>query len=282
MNIADALSLTTRELADSGVPDPRRDAALLVAFATGRDGTFLIAHPEADLTLNEEKLLSEMIRRRSAREPIQYITGRQEFYGLEFKVSPDVLIPRPETELLVESAIRFLDGKTPPRFCEIGTGSGCISIAVLHELKDAIAVAGDVSNDALAIAHANANKHGVVDRIRFVNSDVFAKIPNEEFDAVLSNPPYVPERDLETLQAEVRDHEPVVALTAGPDGLAVIERIVSDAPSRLGAGGILIMEIGFSQGEKVGRMLSNDVWKKVEFMADLQRIPRILMAVKRN
>lgn len=281
MNLANAVSLTTEKLASGEVPDARRDAELIVSFVTGKDKTFLIAHPEHELSANEKNHLNKLIERRLTREPLQYILGRQEFYGLNFEVTPDVLIPRPETEILVERAIEFLQPLDDPTFCEIGVGSGCISVSVLHNVRTAKATATDVSTKAINIASANAVKHAVDDRIEFVESDVYSNIPETQFDAILSNPPYVPEIDLDSVQPEVRDFEPQLALTSGPQGLAVITRLIREAPEFLKPGGMLIFEMGFNQSTAVSRMFDMTVWQIFEILPDLQSIPRIAVAVKR-
>lgn len=281
MNIAEALETSTAELTASDVPNARQDALLLVSFATGRDKTSLIAHPEAELTALQQTELIQLTSRRASREPLQYITGRQEFYRLTFEVTPDVLIPRPETEILVERAITVLSATPSPRFCEIGVGSGCISVSVLHEVSNASAVACDISESALTVARRNAEQNNVDSRLELMISDVFDFVPLEQFDAVLSNPPYVPEVDLATLQPEVRDHEPTIALTSGTEGLNVIERLIERAPSYLRTGGLLLFEMGFNQSRKVRELLNDALWTDVEFMPDLQGIPRILSAVKR-
>lgn len=281
MNVADALEKCAKVLDENDVPNARQDAFQLVSSVTGRDKTFLIAHPEAELTDEQGSRLDTLTSRRASREPLQYIVGRQEFYRLNFEVSPDVLIPRPETEILVERAISFLASEPSPRFCEIGVGSGCISISVLHNLQHASALACDISENALSVARRNAQSNRVADRLQLINSDVFESIPYQEFDAILSNPPYVPEADFGTLQSEVRDHEPTIALTSGPDGLDVIERLINDAPSYLKSGGLLIFEVGFDQSNKVRRLIDDQMWPDIEFLPDLQGIPRILTAVKR-
>ena len=281
MNIAEAIETCTAELTENNVPDARLDSVILVAFLLGRDKTYLIAHPEAELTTEQQKDLSQLCARRSTREPLQYITGRQEFYRLTFEVTPDVLIPRPETEILVEHAIRFLSDKHSPYFCEIGVGSGCISISVLHELTNASAVACDVSQKALQVAGRNAIQNNVADRLELIISDVFDFLPREQFDAVLSNPPYVREVDFSTLQPEVRDHEPNIALTSGRDGLNVIKRLIEQAPSYLKTSGMLLFEMGFDQSATVRKLIDDKVWTDIEFLPDLQGIPRILSAVKR-
>jgi release factor glutamine methyltransferase len=281
VNIAEALESCTAELAKNDVPDARLDAVQLVGFATGNDRTYLIAHSETELTSDQISTLSVITSRRSSREPIQYIIGRQEFYRLEFDVTPDVLIPRPETEILVERAVNFLRGRESPRFCEIGVGSGCISVSVLHELQNASAIACDISEKALDVARRNAGKNGVAARLQLIVSDVFSAFPIEKFDAILSNPPYVPDVDFATLQPEVRDHEPTIALTSGGDGLNVIKKLINDAPLHLAAGGLILFEMGFDQSRKVGELMDDDVWRDLEFLPDLQGIPRILFAVKR-
>jgi release factor glutamine methyltransferase len=280
VNIAEALKSCSRELARSDVPNAQQDAFQLVTHVTGKDKTFLIAHPEFELSAEQEIKLSRLTLRRVAREPLQYIVGWQDFYRLRFEVTPDVLIPRPETEILVERAIKFLSDRPSPRFCEIGVGSGCISISVLHEVRTASAIACDVSERALAVARCNAERNDVANRIELIISDLFTSVPQEKFDAILSNPPYVPEVDFGALQPEVRGHEPTIALTSGPEGLDIIRRLVDEAPSHLKTGGILLFEMGFNQWSKISQMLVPSLWTNIEILPDLQGIPRILSAVK--
>jgi release factor glutamine methyltransferase len=281
VNIADALKRCTVELTDHDVPNARQDAVQLVSFVTGRDRTYLVAHPEAELAAEQVSNLAALTTRRAAREPLQYIIGRQEFYRLAFEVTPDVLIPRPETEILVERAIDFLSNQILPRFCEIGVGSGCISVSILYEVKNATTIACDISENALDIARRNAELNGVADRLQLIVSDVFGSIPPHEFDAIISNPPYVPQVDLAKLQPEVREHEPNIALTSGIDGLDLIRRLVDTSPRYLKRGGLLILEMGFDQSGKVRELMSDTTWADIEFLPDLQGIPRILTAVKR-
>ena len=281
MNLADAVSITAEKLAAADAPDARRDAELLVSFVIRKDKTFLIAHSEHELSAAEQRNLDELTQRRMTREPLQYIRGYQEFYGLEFHVTPDVLIPRPETEILVERAIEFLKPLTDPTFCEIGVGSGCISVSILYNVRAARAIAGDISIKAINVARANAVKHAVGDRIEFVESDVYSDVPVTQFDAILSNPPYVPVIDFDTLQPEVRDYEPDLALTSGEFGLNVITRLVGGAPAHLKFRGALMFEMGFNQSQTVLQMFDPAVWQTVEILPDLQGIPRIAAAVNR-
>jgi release factor glutamine methyltransferase len=278
MKISSALEQAAGKMEAADVADARLQAASLLAFTLNKDRTFLITHPDDELTDIQLRNYQTFIERRAGREPFQHIVGKQEFYGLGFEVTPDVLIPRPETEILVEKAIELLRSKERPRICEIGTGSGCISIALLHELPTASAVAGDISTAAMAVAKRNAVANGVDERIEFVVSNVFEQIPSERFDAILSNPPYVPDSDLESLQAEVREYEPKEALVGGSDGLSVICGIVENAPAYLVNGGWLLMEIGFNQAEKVRTLFAPKNWTAFDLLPDLQGIPRIVVA----
>lgn len=278
MTIDAALKDAAAALEAAGVADARLQAASLLAFALDQDRTFLFAHPEQELAQHELSAFTSLIERRSRREPYQYIVGRQEFYGLDFEVTPDVLIPRPETEILVEAAIKQLSRMDAPRFCEIGVGSGCISVAILHSLPAASAVGGDISPVAITVAQRNAARHGVDDRLTLIESDVFVNMPDGRFDAIVSNPPYVPRRDVESLQAEVRDFEPLTSLSDGGNGLSVIDRIIGGAPSRLKERGLLFMEIGFDQAERVQAMFDRSAWSAIDLLPDLQGIPRIVAA----
>ena len=217
MNISETLKQAAEILKQNGIVEPRREANSLLAFALGKDKTFLIAHSEYELSENEKAAFSKFLTRRAAHEPLQYIRGQQEFFGLDFVVTPDVLIPRPETELIVEAAIEILKTKANPHFCEIGTGSGCISISILHEVENATATGADISENALKITKLNAEKNEVIGRLKLLKSDVFENVENEKFDLIVSNPPYVPSEDFETLQLEVRDFEPHIALTDGEE-----------------------------------------------------------------
>jgi release factor glutamine methyltransferase len=274
--IARALAEAAEVLRAGGVPDARREAATLLAATVERDRAFLIAHDEDALPADAFSLFRERTRRRAAGEPSQYVTGRQEFYGLDFEVSTAVLIPRPETELLVEAALELLKGTNSPSLCDVGTGSGCIPVALLHERADAQGLAVDISAEALRVAARNAARHGVSPRLALVASDCFAALDPafRKFEMIVSNPPYVAEDDLPGLQREVRDHEPRVALTPGGDGLRVIRRLLADSPLFLRAGGHLLFEIGFNQHEAVRRLIDPRVWATLDIHRDLQGIPR--------
>lgn len=281
MNIAEYLAAATGQLKAASVDQPERQASSLLKFVLDRPASFLIAHPEYELTEDEEAAYAVAVDRRSTREPFQYIVGRQEFYGLDFVVEPEVLIPRPETEILVEAAVEALSSLEAPRFCEIGVGSGCVSISMLVNLPNASAVCADISRPAIAVAERNTVRHKVVDRIELIESDLFANVAGK-FDLIVSNPPYIPAEDIEALQIEVRDYEPLTALSGGPGGLDIVKRLINEAPTHLVAGGSLMMEIGIGQSEDVTAMFDPLIWHSPGFLQDLQQIPRTLLAKLRG
>ena len=278
-SIAEVLREASQILENAGVPEARREAGSLLSFVIGKDRTFLIAHAEDELNYAHVDQFREVVERRAAGEPLQYITGTQDFFGREFRVTPDVLIPRPETELLVEAALEVNKPRT--LICDVGTGSGCIALTLLCELDHARAVALDKSPAALEIAKFNAQKLAVADRAEFVVSDCFDSLDPREFDLIVSNPPYVSASVLEGLQREVRDHEPLIALSPGPDGLSIIRRLIQESPGFLKQNGHLIMEIGFDQGSAVQNLVDTNVWELLEVRPDLQCIPRIVLLRKR-
>lgn len=280
MNIGDALQTAAELLRASAVVEPMREARSLLAFVLQRDQSLLIAHPEYELTADRKLLFQSCVRRRARHEPFQYITGRQEFYGFDFLVTPDVLIPRPETETLVEEAIEQIGKADAPQICEIGVGSGCISIAILKNVPEARGIGVDISDAALAIARRNAEMHCVINRLTLQNGDIFDGI-TDAFDLIVSNPPYVPAKDIASLQAEVRDFEPHTALDGGDNGLDIVERIINEATERLKPEGCLLMEIGFDQSPRVRDLFDQALWAEPQFLSDLQGFPRIAKAFVR-
>jgi release factor glutamine methyltransferase len=282
-SISQALHEASQVLQNAGVPEARRDASSLLAFILAKDRTYLIAHAEDPIS--EETLINfqESVERRAAGEPLQYITGVQDFFGREFRVTPDVLIPRPETELLVEAAIEVSGGRDASTLlCDVGAGSGCIAVTLLCEIPNARAVAVDKSPAALRIAALNSRNHSVADRAELLVSDCFNALdPRDyQFDLVVSNPPYVSASMLPGLQREVRDHEPLVALSPGADGLTIIRRLIKETPDFLKPNGHLLMEIGFDQGEAVTELVKETSWQLLEIRPDLQGIPRIVVLRK--
>ena len=279
-SIAQLITEASRILQHEGVPEARREAGSLLSFVLGKDRTFLISHAEDQVDELMIDQLRGLVARRAAGEPLQYITGVQDFYGREFRVTPDVLIPRPETELLVEAALQMGGGTTgTPFLCDVGTGSGCIALTLLCEMPGAHAVAVDKSESALEVAKLNARNLSVSDRAVFMVSDCFNALDanQHQFDLIVSNPPYVSAKAVPGLQREVRDHEPLIALSPGADGLTVIRRLIADAPAFLKPKGHLLMEIGFDQGEAVQELIDEDAWRLIEVRPDLQSIPRIVV-----
>jgi len=240
----------------------------------GRDRAYLLTHPETILSPEQAALYEEWLSRRARHEPVQYIIGEQEFFGLKFRVTPDVLIPRPETEHLVEGALACIERESTPRIADIGTGSGAIAVALAHALPNAQVTALDNSPAALAVARGNAGMHGVGERIRFIESDLLTAVHGEHFDMIVSNPPYVAAG--EELEAQVRDYEPPSALFAGEDGLDIYRRLIPQAFAALKPGGWLLLEIGYGQRDALAQLLSQ--WTSLSFIADLQGIPRVACA----
>ncbi len=253
----------------------RRDAETLLLHLTGKNRAWLLAHLDDELPEDQAAHFTLLIDRRSLGEPIQYITGEQEFFGLPFRVTPDVLIPRPETEHLVEHALALAAELQGPRIVDVGTGSGAIAVALARNLPEAQITALDISSAALEIARGNAERNGVAGRIEFKRSDLLTEVPGERFAMIVSNPPYVPTADRDSLSVEVREHEPALALFAGDDGLDVYRRLIPAAFAALEAGGFLLMEIGYGQWQAVGTLLADAGFERIEFVPDLQGIPRV-------
>lgn len=273
-SIANALVEGAQRLHEAAVPEARLHAGSLLAHVLGRDRGFLIAHADEAMTDEESRSFRSLIERRAGGEPMQYITGRQEFFKLDFEVTTAVLIPRPETELIVETALEILRDEPAPYIVDVGTGSGCLAISLLHELSAARGLATDVSVTALQLAQRNARHHSVKDRLALVGSDYFSALrANGSVDLIVSNPPYVSDEEMKGLQREVR-YEPGMALAGGPDGLSAIQRLLLEARPFLHSGGHFVFEIGFGQSGAVEQMIDRRVWKLIEIRKDLQGIPR--------
>jgi release factor glutamine methyltransferase len=262
--------------------DAARDAELLLLHTLQISRATSIAYPDRELTQDEQSRYEDSIVRRLRHDPIQYITGQQEFYGLTLHVTPAVLIPRPETEHLVEAVLNLLPANQPLKIADIGTGSGAIAIALAVHLPQAGIAALDISTAALKVAAGNAREHAVANRITFLESDLLSALNESEdpgshnLDAIVSNPPYIPESDRTTLHPQVRDHEPATALFAGDTGLDIYRRLIPQAAAALKPGGLLAMEIGFGQQSALTELLAG--WQNLSFLNDLQQIPRVVLA----
>ncbi|HWE83827.1 MAG TPA: peptide chain release factor N(5)-glutamine methyltransferase [Terracidiphilus sp.] len=262
-------------------PHPERarpDAELLLRHLLKLEWASLLARRKERLDENEAAHYLALLERRLAGEPVQYILGAAEFYGIALRLTRDVLIPRPETEHVVEKVIELAASFHQPRILDVGTGSGAIAIAVAHDCPAAVITATDVSVAALETARENAARAGFADRILFLHGDLLAPVAGEQFDVVVSNPPYVAESERDTLAVEVREYEPAMALFAGDDGLAVYRRLIPATRSALVPGGFLVLEIGYGQAENVGVLLLAAGFDLIEFTPDLQGIPRVASA----
>ena len=251
-------------------------------FVLGVNRAYLYAHPERELTSEEQAGYDEVIAQRSTGMPSQYITGHQEFWGLDFVVSPAVLIPRPETEHLVETVLELARGVAAPKIVDVGTGSGCIALALAHELKDAEVFAVDLSFDALEMARANAARLQLDGRVKFLQSNVLEALTGvHDFDFVVSNPPYVGKNEADKVQRSVFEFEPRMAVFSGESGLDVIRPLIEQAHEALKAGGWLAMEIGYSMRDMVLELLSPTMWDDIRVVPDLQGIPRVVAAQRK-
>jgi len=283
------LSSAITRLTAEHVPSPRMNAELLLMFTLNCDRAHLYAHPERELTDDERSRYDQALAERARGVPTQYITGHQEFWGMDLIVSPAVLIPRPETEHVIETVLELAGvqrvggrGRPPDttrlRIADVGTGSGCIALALAKELPQAEIHASDISAAALEVARVNAARHQLESRIQFHQTDLLAGFENDAFDFIVSNPPYVGESEEDQVQLEVRKFEPRNAVFAGRTGIEVIARLIPQAHTALRPGGWLAMEISGTIAEEVGPLLQD--WNDVRIRPDLQSIPRVVRARK--
>jgi release factor glutamine methyltransferase len=283
MQLKQAVDIAYQLFIENDVPSPRLNAELLMMFVLGRERAYLFAHPERELGAEEQAQYEEVVRERARGCPTQYITGHQEFWGLDLMVSPAVLIPRPETEHVVETVLELVngygyDGPGRLRLLDIGTGSGCIALALASELPHAEIHACDISEEALEIARINAARLGLGGKVLFRKSDLLSVYAGEKFDFLISNPPYVGEADADKVQKQVREFEPRIAVFSGQEGLDVYRKLAPQAREHLREGGWLVAEIGFSEEAKVRELLAS--WVDIQVTADLQGIPRVVAARK--
>ncbi|MDH4281801.1 MAG: peptide chain release factor N(5)-glutamine methyltransferase [Myxococcales bacterium] len=273
--VREVLDWATQDFAGRGIDSPRLDAELLVAKALETDRVGLYLDLSRPLLDSERKAIRPLIERRRAREPVAYILGYRDFYGRRFSVTPDVLIPRPDTETLVEHALQCIPEDSPCRVVDVGTGSGAIAVTIAAERPLAQLTATDLSEAALRIASENARHHHVADRIRFERVDLLSS--SGLYDVIVSNPPYVARPDLESLQAEIREHEPVAALQAGEDGLDVVRALLAAAGPATTSGAHILIEIGAGQAAAVIELAAGQaVWTRAALYKDLNRVDRVI------
>ena len=268
------------ELGRASITEARLEAELLLRHALGCTRESLLTRLQEPVPAEATGHFFQLVERRRGHVPVQYIIGTQDFYGLSFHVTPAVLIPRPETEGVVEQTALAFENARAPRIADIGCGSGCIAVALAHILRDAELVAIDRSKAALAIARENALRHGVVARVEFLESDLLEAVADSDLDAVVSNPPYIPDEELAGLEPEVTEHEPRDALSGGADGLDVIRRLLPQVHQALKPGGILVLEIGHGQSQAVETLLREAALEHERTVPDLAGIPRIVIARK--
>ncbi|MGH9728980.1 MAG: peptide chain release factor N(5)-glutamine methyltransferase [Candidatus Acidiferrales bacterium] len=285
-NVRAALRNAMARLRDAEVPSHGLGAELLLMHALGRDRAWLYAHPEASLDAEEADKYFKLVAHRAAGAPTQYLTGKQEFWGLEFEVTPAVLIPRPETEHVIEIALERL-GKgctnEPLRIADVGTGSGCIAVALAQEFPHAEIFATDISSAALTVAARNAARHCVTKRIRFVECSLLEALTSETgaFDLIVSNPPYVARNEETQLRREVREHEPHEALFCGASGTEIYAPLMAQAVGLLRSAGLLVLEIGYGALKGVHPLFeASPAWREIRVTNDLAGIPRVISAVR--
>lgn len=282
VNVRAALRDAMARMRSAGVPSHALAAELLLMHVIGRDRAWLYAHPEAPLDAEDTRRYFELVTQRAADTPTQYLTGKQEFWGLEFEVTPAVLIPRPETEHVIEVAVERLGkgrANASLRVADIGTGSGCIAVVLAHEFPRAEIFATDISAGALAVAARNAARHNVAKRVHFFECNLLDAFANEcgTFDMIVSNPPYVARDEEAQLQREVREHEPHAALFCGATGTEIYAPLITQAAELLRSGGLLVIEIGYGALDRVRSLFdASPAWSDVHVADDLAGIPRVL------
>jgi release factor glutamine methyltransferase len=277
VTLAEVLHAAQRRLRAAGIDDAGLEAEVLLRHALGLDRSRLFASPQDEIDDQRRREFDALVARRLAREPAAYVTGHKEFYGLDLETTPDALIPRPETELLVDEALRLAPADEPFVIADVGTGCGAIAIALAARLPKAVIYAIDASPAALALAERNAGRLLPAGRIRFLSGDLLDPLP-EPAGLIVANLPYVKTSDWQALPPEIRDHEPRSALDAGPTGTEVIERLLREAPRHLKGNGVLLVEIGWDQGDRMreiaGRLLPG---ARVEIKKDLAALDRLLV-----
>lgn len=263
------------KLKRAGVDTSVLDAEVLLSKATCRSRTELLAHPESQPSADEADQFELWVNRRADREPLAYIIGEREFYGISFQVTPAVLVPRQETETLVDAAIELLKDKANPLVADIGLGSGAVAVSIAHAVPHAIIYGTESSEAALEVAERNARHAGV--RVDSLKGDLLAPLVGERFDLIVSNPPYIPSAEIDALQPEISKYEPRQALDGGPDGLDYHRRLTSESPAYLKCGGILALEVGLGQAEAVKALFADNGFVNVRSVRDLMDIERVVL-----
>ncbi|MEN6386081.1 MAG: peptide chain release factor N(5)-glutamine methyltransferase [Phycisphaerales bacterium] len=282
------LDWMTGHFTEKKIDSPRLTAELLLSNILNKQRIELYMNFDKEVEKSDLEKLRNLVKRCLDNEPVQYLIGRTEFYSLSLKVSPDCLIPRPETELLVERAIEFLRTRSSPQYvCDLCTGSGCIAVAIAKNYPDVKVIATDISDNALKIASENAAKFNLTEKIHFLQGDLFKplidQLDDKEFDLITCNPPYISQPELENLEPKVKNHEPRLALDGGADGMDIYRRIADGIDTHLKKGGLLLLEIGYLQGQAVKQLLENTgIFSEIKVEKDLSNNDRIVSAIKVN
>lgn len=275
--VAALLQWTERHFAEKKLESPRLDAQVLLAHALGLKRSDLYVRHEYQPTESERALFRSLVTKRLAKTPVAYLVGHKEFFLLPFEVNSDVLIPRPSTETLVMTGLKILETLPEPKIIDLGTGSGCIAISIAVRNSRVRGLAADISEAALSMAHRNAVKHGVSNRIELIHSDLFNSVPRgTRYDMVVSNPPYIPSGDIGGLASDVKDHEPRSALDGGEDGYAVVDRILEGAAGYLIPEGWLLLEVGIEQADRVVEKAKASGWQHIKTINDVEGVPRVV------
>ncbi len=279
--LLEILNMSKEFLEKRGVESARLNAELIIAEILKLKRLDLYLNYERPMMEEEMSLIREWIKRRGDKEPLQYILGKEEFYGLIFKVNKSVLIPRQDTEVLVEKAIEKLKNRVKPKVLDIGTGSGAISISVAKNIDDSVVLGVDISEDALCVAKENMEQNEIKN-LKFIKSNVFENVNYHEFDMIISNPPYIPDYEYETLMTEVKEHEPKTALVAEDNGYFFYKKIIDEGKNYLVSGGVILFEAGYNQAQNIREMFKqNGNYKDIEIFKDYAGIERVVTAVKK-
>lgn len=276
MNLKDLYSFVKKQFQGSDIETPDLDARLLIQNACNIAHEDIITNPGLIISADAQLNIENMVRRRLSGEPVSKILGFKEFYGLDFKVTQDTLDPRPDTEILIESALHWARDKQNLKILDLGTGSGCIAITLLKNIATARATAIEISHKALEIARYNAEEHGVQDRLKLIQSNWFEKCPAEKFDLIVSNPPYIPNPEIENLAKEVQNYDPIQALDGGNDGLEAYKILFKGLKKMLDEDGRAFFEIGFGQHSDIIRLVDESNLQHCDSYSDLAGIPRVV------
>ena len=281
--IGKLLKWTEQYFTSKGVDSPRLDAEVLLSHVLDKPRIYLYVHFDEPLEKPELAAYREMVKKRVQRMPVAYIIGAREFMGLRFKVTEAVLVPRPDTEILVQAALDRLKGRENPTLADIGTGSGAICLSLLHYMPELRAVTVDISPEALAVAEENAASLEVTERIQFLQGDLLTPLAGQCFQAIVSNPPYIPEADLAGLEPEVREYEPRSALAGGVDGLDFYRRLLAGSSALLKEDGFLALEAGIHEAEPIAALAAaNPAWGRTEIIRDYAGIDRVVVIWKKS